>query len=97
MKPGAQVHVPEAEHVPELAQDGEQVADCMSRSAMAPAFLSGSWARSGTESHNTTRPLDPKDRATHMLEDRAKDSAARGVDEFDTGPEGRELNAAFPE
>jgi hypothetical protein len=32
-----------------------------------------------------------------MLEDRAKDSAARGVDEFDTGPEGRELNAAFPE
>lgn len=52
---------------------------------------------SGTESHSTTRPLDPKDIATQMLEDMAIDSATKGVDALDTGAEGRELNAALPE
>jgi hypothetical protein len=97
LNPGAHVQVPDAEQVPELAQGGEQVEDCMSRSDMEPVLRKGSCAVSGTESHNTTRPLDPNDNATQTLVDMAIDPAVNGVEPLDTGPEGRELNAAWPE
>lgn len=97
LNPGAHVQVPEAEHVPELAQGGEQVEDCMSRRDMDPELRKGSCAVSGTESHITTRPFDPKDIATQTLDAMASDWAARGVDALATGAEGSELKAALPE
>jgi hypothetical protein len=41
--------------------------------------------------------LEPNDNATHTLEDMTMDSAVKGVELLDTGAEGRELNAAWPE
>ena len=95
VKPGAQEHVPEAEHTPAPAHGGEQARDSISRRESEP--VEGSCVMSGTESQRMTRLFDPELTAAQTFDDRASELADKGVEEFETGVVGSDVNAAWPE
>jgi len=97
VNPGAQLHVPDEEQTPELAQGGEHAEDSMSRSERDPELVEGSCVTSGTEFHSTTRLLDPAFTATQTFEERASEPADNGVEVFEAGEEGSCAKEAFPE
>jgi len=95
LKPGGQVHWPDAEQTPAPEHGGEQALDSMAERDNED--IPGSWDTSGIESHKIMRLL-PVVTAIQRLEDMAIEPAEKGVGElFDAGEVGRAENCACPE
>jgi hypothetical protein len=94
VNPVGQVHVPEAEHIPEAAQGVEHADDWTSRSERELELPVGSCAMSGTASHRTKRLFEPELTATQTLEERAIELADNGADEFEATTDGSGINPA---
>ena len=88
--------------MPEEAQGGEHTVDCMQTTDKELDGLSrGSWETSGTESQMMVRLVllgeDLDCTAIQTLDERANDSALRGVGMLVGGVEGRDAKTDLPE
>ena len=100
VKPGGQVHEPEAEQIPAPEQGGEHAEDWTSRIEMLlSAAPAGSWERSDTESQRIRRSPDegPEETAAQTLEEIITELAAVDVESRVALLEGRAVNVDGPE
>lgn len=100
VKPGGQVHVPAAEHMPAPAHGGEHAADCMSRRAMLfNEEPEGSCNKSAIESQRIKRSVEegPDATAAQMFCASMTEAAAVLVESREALEVGRALKTAAPE